>query len=67
MYINLMIERKQVKAKMDLLVTPRHEPEYPDETGSNNFLEDSNSRKSTKIPLNKTGKASSPWLRLCNE
>ena len=34
---------------MDLLVTPRHEPEYPDETGSNNFLEDSNSRKSKKF------------------
>ena len=49
MYIGLIIERKWDKAKMDLLVTPRHEPEYPDETGSNNFLEDSNSRKSTKI------------------
>ena len=34
---------------MDLLVTPRHEPEYPDETGSNNFLDDSNSRKNTKV------------------
>ena len=40
---------------MDLLVTPRHEPEYPDETGSNNFLEDSNSRK-FKVLLNKTEK-----------
>ena len=49
LYVYRSNDRKQVKAKMDLLVTPRHEPEYPDETGSNNFLDDSNSRKNTKV------------------
>ena len=44
-YVTRFNDRKQVKVKMDLLVTPRHEPEYPDEAGSNSFLEDSNSRK----------------------
>ena len=33
---------------MDSLVTPRHEPEYPEEHESDTFMDESNSRKLNK-------------------